>query len=185
MFSELTSTPLVVWSFCWRYVVWTTSKLCIETTSFLVGSMSWVHQIITAAPLGIFAWSGIITAFEIQSLSSGDSIWTATILSQGTILVLTDENHPQPKIIYYLIDFSIFIWAPLKLRSSSSILQIRTTTKLSFLTRITNKNFLWTGEASLLLGSLRECPKKKCIKSFQICLTFIYLPSGQQPNLPA
>ena len=100
MFSELTSTPLVVWSFCWRYVVWTTSKLCIETTSFLVGSMSWVHQIITAAPLGIFAWSGIITAFEIQSLSSGDSIWTATILSKGTILVLTDENHPQQKLMF-------------------------------------------------------------------------------------
>ena len=100
--------------------------------------MGRVHQVIAAAPLGVFARSRVVTALEVEALGPGHAVRAAAILSEGAVLV----------------DLAVLVRAAFKLGASGGILEVRTTTKLCLLTRVTEEHFIRTSEATLLLGSL-------------------------------
>ena len=119
-------------------VIRAAAKLSVEAASLLVRAVGWVHQVITAAPLGIFAGSRVVTALEVETLGPGHAIRAAAILCEGAVLV----------------DLPILVGAALKLWASSGILEVRTAAKLCLFTRVAEEHFVWTSEASLLFGSL-------------------------------
>ena len=134
----LAAATLGVRSLGWGDVVRAAAKLSVEAAALLVGAVGWVHQVITAAPLGIFAGSRIVTALEVETLGPGHTIRAAAILCEGAVLV----------------DLPILVGAALKLGASSRILEGRTAAKLCLFTRVAEEHFIWTSEAALLLGSL-------------------------------
>ena len=48
--------------------------------------MGRVHEVITAAPLGVIARGRLVTALEVETLRPCEAIRATSILSEGTIL---------------------------------------------------------------------------------------------------
>ena len=93
------------------------TKFSIKAASFLVRSMGRVHQVIAATPLCVLAWGGIVAPFEVQPLSSGQSVRATAIPQRGNVVFVKRVND----MSVLLSEGTVFIKLPILIRASSKL----------------------------------------------------------------
>ena len=94
------------------------TKFSIKAASFLVRSMGRVHQVIAATPLCVLAWGGIVAPFEVQPLSSGQSVRATAIPQRGNVVNVVKRVNDMSVL---LSEGTVFIKLPILIRASSKL----------------------------------------------------------------